>query len=374
MQLERALGECRREYDILIDAILNSQKGILQPHIITPAQIVKQIKASQADIPAELTLPVPLSATLQNLIVNIIDLDVFIKNNFLVYVIRLPLTNHVKYNVYHVLPLPIRLEDASNRFIFILPEREYLLMDTAKRYYARLGINEFKECKLVTTRSRVCKPSSPVQLTHLHEECEVEMLQPLRAIPSSCSRRIAEINQTAWTQLDGNEWLYVASRPDTLTILCPKQEPTDIVVEGTGRLGLHNNCKAYGTRVLIQAHAVVSANNSERDIVSPISLDYDCCEFIGKEVKLKNIHLELPLKGIVNRLDDLRLASHKVDDVNRLILEQEWKIKHSASYSQLSFLTYVGMFTTGVVMIIFCYCCCCCRCCKRKYPQFFKWW
>ena len=26
MQLERALGECRREYDILIDAIVNSQK------------------------------------------------------------------------------------------------------------------------------------------------------------------------------------------------------------------------------------------------------------------------------------------------------------------------------------------------------------
>ena len=51
MQLERALGECRREYDILIDAILNSHKGILQPHIITLAQIVRQMKASQADIP-----------------------------------------------------------------------------------------------------------------------------------------------------------------------------------------------------------------------------------------------------------------------------------------------------------------------------------
>jgi len=46
MQLERALGECRREY-ILIDANLNSQKRILQPHIITPAQIVKQLRASQ---------------------------------------------------------------------------------------------------------------------------------------------------------------------------------------------------------------------------------------------------------------------------------------------------------------------------------------
>jgi hypothetical protein len=117
----------------------------------------------------------------------------------------------------------------------------------------------------------------------------------------------------------------------------------------------------------------VSVNNSEKDVIPPISLDYDSCEFIGKEVKLKDIHLELPLKGVVNRLDDLRLASHKVDEVNRLILEQEWKIKHSTSYSHLLFSTYVGMFTTGVVMIMFCYCCCC-RCCKQKCPHFFKWW
>jgi hypothetical protein len=150
MQLERALGECRREYNILIDAILNSQKGILQPHVITPAQIVRQMKASHADIPSELTLPIPLSATYQSLIVNIIDLDVFIRDNFPVYVIRLLLTNHVRYNVYHVLPLPIRIKDTDTRFTFILPEREYLLMDTVKRYYARLRVDEIKECKIIT--------------------------------------------------------------------------------------------------------------------------------------------------------------------------------------------------------------------------------
>jgi ribosomal protein L10 len=122
MQLERALDECRREYNVLIDTIMNSQKGLLQPHIIAPAQILKQLKASQADIPSELSLPILLSATYQNLIVNIIDLDVFIKSNFLVYVIHLPLTNHVNYNLYHVLPLPIKIKDTITRFTFIIPE------------------------------------------------------------------------------------------------------------------------------------------------------------------------------------------------------------------------------------------------------------
>jgi len=34
MQLNRAIDECRREYEILIDVTMNSQKGVLQPQII----------------------------------------------------------------------------------------------------------------------------------------------------------------------------------------------------------------------------------------------------------------------------------------------------------------------------------------------------
>jgi len=372
MQLERAISECRREYNILIDAIINSQKGILQPHIITPAQIVKQMKASQTDIPSDLSVPIPLSATYQNLIVNIIDFDVFIKDNFLVYVIRLPLTDHVHYNVYHVLPLPIKIKNTDTRFTFILPEREYLLMDVAKQYYARLKVDEIKECKLVSSYHRVCKQNSPVQVTHLHEECEVEMLQSIRTIPPSCSQRIAEINQTIWTRLRDNEWLYVAPRPDVLTILCSKQEPSDIEIVGTGKLILHSACKAYGARVLIQAQTIMTTNNTEKDIIPPLSLDYDCCITEKKTTKLNDIRLDLPLKNIVNRLEDLRLASHKVEEVDRLISEQEWKIKQSKFDYHLSFLSYVGMVTTSLVMIILC--CCCCKCCKRRFPNFSKWW
>jgi len=179
MQLERPLDECRREYNILIGTIVNSQKGILKPHIITPDWIMSQMKASQADIPSDLSLTIPLSATYQNLIVNIIDVDVFVKNSFLVYVIRLPLTNHVNYNSYHVLPLPIKIKDTDARFSFILPEREYLLMDVAKRYYAWLKVNEITECKLINSYHRVWKQNNPVQATRLHKECEFEMLNLL---------------------------------------------------------------------------------------------------------------------------------------------------------------------------------------------------
>ena len=59
--------------------------------------------------------------------------------------------------------------------------------------------------------------------------------------------------------------------------------------------------------------------------------------------------------------------------MNKLIFEEEWKIKHSTSYSHLSFLSHIGVITTSLVMIVFCYCCCC-NCCKSKFPSFIKWW
>jgi len=112
-------------------------------------------------------------------------------------------------------------------------------------------------------------------------------------------------------------------------------------------------------------------NNSEKNIIPSLSQDYDCCNFVGNSVKLNDIHLELPMRITVNRLDDLRLASQKVEEVDRLISEQEWKLKHSTSDLHLSFLSHAGMI--GIVMIIFCYCCCC-KCCKRNFPSFSKWW
>jgi hypothetical protein len=162
-------------------------------------------------------------------------------------------------------------------------------------------------------------------------------------------------------------------RPDVLTVLCPNQEPSDIEIIGTGKLTLHGACKAYGSRVLIQAEIIKTFNNTGKDIIPSLSLEFDCCLSEGKVSKLDNIQLNLPLKNIVNRLEDLKLASHKLEEVDRLISEQEWKIKQSKFDFHLSFLSYIGMVTTSLVMIILCYCCCC-KCCKRKCPNFFKWW
>jgi hypothetical protein len=83
IQLNRAIDECRRDYEILSDAIINSQRGVIQPQLITPAQILEQVKLSQADIPDDLSLPIPTSAHYQHLLLRIVNFDVFERLSFL---------------------------------------------------------------------------------------------------------------------------------------------------------------------------------------------------------------------------------------------------------------------------------------------------
>jgi len=108
----------------LIDAVVNSQKGVIQPQLVTPAQILEQVKINQADMPSDLSLPIPTSATYQHLLLRIVSIYVFLRDHFLVCVICLPLTNNVIYNLYHILPLPFKIRGTDSKFIFIQPEHD----------------------------------------------------------------------------------------------------------------------------------------------------------------------------------------------------------------------------------------------------------
>ena len=118
-------------------------------------------------------------------------------------------------------------------------------------------------------------------------------------------------------------------------MLCSKQENLDFKLLGTGKIQLHTICKVYGNRIFTQSHSKLVSNRTSKDVIPHLPLMYDCCDGIDKNFKLNDLHLHIPLRCVTNSLYDLRIASHKLDDVENLILEQDWKIKHSTVDSHL---------------------------------------
>ena len=67
----------------------------------------------------------------------------------------------------------------------------------------------------------------------------------------------------------------------------------------TGKLKLSNLCKGYGSRILIQTQLTISTNNTDKDIIPHLPLEFDCCEFQGRNFSLNYIHLNLPLNNVI---------------------------------------------------------------------------
>ena len=83
------------------------------------------------------------------------------------------------FNLYLVLPLPIRIKGTDTKYISIQPEIDYLLMDTAKRYFSGLEVNEIYECKILNKDLKVCKKNKPMQLAQFEDVCEAQMTEPI---------------------------------------------------------------------------------------------------------------------------------------------------------------------------------------------------
>ena len=62
----------------------------------------------------------------------------------------------------------------------------------------------------------------------LPENRAVLMLQRKERLPVECDTRLVRLSHTVWTQLTRNTWIYFAPRPDTVTILCQNENPTDV--------------------------------------------------------------------------------------------------------------------------------------------------
>jgi hypothetical protein len=77
--------------------------------------------------------------------------------------------------------------------------------------------------------------------------------------------------------------------------------------------------------------------------------------------KFKELPLQTPLVNI-SSLDDLRLASIKVDDVQNLIQEQE--LKHDETFYKIATSWGTTLGVISLIAIRICCSCCCCKCCQ----------
>jgi len=115
------------------------------------------------------------------------------------------------------------------------------------------------------------------------------MLQRKQTLPVECDTRLVRHSRTVWTQLTSNTWIYFAPRPDTVTILCQNENPTDVTLKGVGKLQIQTGCKRCGATAILYSSSDLG-NTSTRvkgDFSSQVNLQYDCCKELGMQINVK---------------------------------------------------------------------------------------
>ena len=164
-------------------------------------------------------------------------------------------------------------------------------------------------------------------------------------------KRILQILFTLWFQLDNNEWLYFIPISDSITILCNNNDPIDVPLKGVGKLSISSGCKGYSSSVILMTEEIKGSNSSMDggDLLSPVNFEYDCCEELSSKLNWSAVNLDTKFKPMLSHLDELKVASFKSSEVEKMVKDEEWKQQHSASHQTYSILVYICL----LILVIF---------------------
>jgi hypothetical protein len=356
-QIQRGLLECQHTFEILVDAFLHAQDGVIQPQLMTLTKVRDMVKTES--LPDGLDFPSFPSIELSKIITPVI----FSQNLYLVYILQIPLLQSTPYQLYKLQPFPIQQQEKV--FTYIKATKEFIFTNTIRQKYGKLSYSELQACFMPNELSYVCKENIPIVTYIPNMDCESTLIHPsTMQIPSKvCEQRVLTLENTYWIPLHlSNEWLFTAPSTELFTVLCGT-EKFQLTLHNRGKLYLPPRCKGYSTHNTLYALSTLESNNSQDDILPLASVDIDCCLTVEEKEQLHKIPLQKPLTNILSSIEDLNMASVKIDEVQKLIDAEKAK-----RYEHFQVLTATwGTVVITIVLIIICICCscCCCKCCRR---------
>jgi hypothetical protein len=123
-QVNKALTILQRNIDVVLNSVLPAQSGSIQPQIVPPNLLLESLRGSQSFFPRDTILPFPLNKNSTSLIYKVCEMQVYIQNNRLSYVVSIPLVNKREFRAYHLVPVPIPVN--KDKLIYIRTAKSIL--------------------------------------------------------------------------------------------------------------------------------------------------------------------------------------------------------------------------------------------------------
>ena len=141
-QVTNALTLLQRNVDLLLDSILHAQAGKVQPQLVPPKLLLQSPRECQASFPRDTILPFAPNADSASLMYKVCDVQVYIQNGKLSYVVSIPLIDKGQFKAYYLVPIPIQVN--TDKLVYVRTEKSILCVDTKRQYYFLVRIRNYK--------------------------------------------------------------------------------------------------------------------------------------------------------------------------------------------------------------------------------------
>ena len=227
-KVQRGLTECQHTFEILVEAFLHAQDGVIQPQLITMVKIRNMMR--QESLPDGLEFRSFSSMELSRIITPII----YSQASYLFYIIQIPLIQSTSFHLYKIQPFPVQQQDKV--FVYIEPTKDFIFVDAMRQRYGKMNYPELQACLMPNEITFVCKETLPILTYTPQEDCEATLIHPSTTFfpKELCVQRILTLEHTYWITLHmSNEWLYAAPKDEIFTVLCGN-EKSQMKLQGRG--------------------------------------------------------------------------------------------------------------------------------------------
>ncbi|KAG7296177.1 hypothetical protein JYU34_021278 [Plutella xylostella] len=204
----------KRLQETLLDTITDIYHGQISIHLLSPAQLRKELHTINSQMINDIKLPIQDIDTQIRYIYKLLKVKARVTQKFVIFEVTLPLIGREGFQLYKLIPIPHQLK---NNMITIVPVSEYIAINLKHDSYFTITINELDSC-LYHEDAYMCKPTKPIlHLDNDQNYCDQNTPNnTCRTHRTPCVNKWVELNVTS-------QYLYFCCDIYTIKVICNDQ-------------------------------------------------------------------------------------------------------------------------------------------------------